>query len=47
VAPTAVTVFIMASFLFPETLGRDLSAKGFEADTETEAMTEVVSASGA
>jgi MFS family permease len=47
VALPAAAVFIMASFLLPETLGRDLSAKGFEADTETEAMTEVVSASGA
>jgi MFS family permease len=47
VALPAAAVFIIASLLLPETLGRDLSAKGFEANTEKEAMAEAVSVSGA
>jgi MFS family permease len=47
VALPAAAVFIIASLLLPETLGRDLSAKGFAANTEAEAMAEAVSVSGA
>jgi hypothetical protein len=46
VALPAVTVFIIVSLLLPETLGRDLSAKGFRVDTETEAAMKAASASG-
>jgi MFS family permease len=48
VALPAAAVFIAASLLLPETLGRDLSARGSEADTDAEAttvMTEAASAS--
>ncbi|MGF6426569.1 MFS transporter [Bradyrhizobium elkanii] len=36
VALPAAATFILASLLLPETLGRDLSAKGFKADAESE-----------
>ncbi len=45
VAIPAAVVFIVMTLLLPETLGRDLSAKGFEASPETEGG-ETASASG-
>ncbi|WFT92890.1 hypothetical protein QA633_31845 [Bradyrhizobium barranii] len=45
VALPAAAVFILASLLLPETLGRDLSAKGFKVDTETEATMKAASVS--
>jgi MFS family permease len=44
VALPAAAVFIVASMLLPETLGRDLSAKGFEADTDVEATAVITDA---
>jgi MFS family permease len=45
VALPAAAVFIIASLLLPETRGRDLSAKGFKVDTETEATMKAASVS--
>jgi MFS family permease len=45
VALPAAVVFIIASLLLPETLGRDLSAKGFKVDTETDATMKTASVS--
>jgi hypothetical protein len=36
VALPAAAVFIVASLLLPETLGRDLSARGFNTDSDAE-----------
>ncbi len=47
VALPAAAVFIIASLLLPETLGRDLSARGFEADTDAEATTVMTDAASA
>jgi MFS family permease len=47
VALPAAVVFIVASLLLPETLGRDLSAKGFKVDTEAEATMKAASVSSA
>lgn len=47
VALPAAAVFIVASMLLPETLGRDLSAKGFEADTDVEATAVITDAASA
>jgi MFS family permease len=44
VALPAAAVFIVASMLLPETLGRDLSAKGFEADMDVEATAVITDA---
>jgi MFS family permease len=46
VALPAASVFIIASLLLPETLGRDLSVKGFKVDTETKAAMTAASVSG-
>jgi MFS family permease len=40
VALPAAALFIISSFLLPETLGRDLSARGFEANPETDRIME-------
>lgn len=47
VALPAAAVFIIASLLLPETLGRDLSAKGFKAETDAEAITVMSDAASA
>jgi MFS family permease len=47
VALPAAAIFIVASMLLPETLGRDLSAKGFEADTDVEATAVITDAASA
>ncbi|WP_298363143.1 MFS transporter [uncultured Bradyrhizobium sp.] len=46
VALPAAAIFILSSLLLPETLGRDLSARGFKVDTETEGNMKAASVSG-